>query len=48
MPGKRNHFDDHQENLCNAVLSIISLRNFVFLTKVIFIQEAFRNIQGLL
>ena len=39
-----------KENLCIAVLSIIPLRKtcFFFKTKVIFIQGAFKNIQGLL
>ena len=39
-----------KENLCIAVLSIIPLRKtcFFFLTKVIFIQGTFKNIQGLL
>ena len=46
----KKHFHDHQENLCIAVLSIIPLRKpFFFLTmKVIFIQGALKNIQGLL
>ena len=34
--------------LCITVLSIIPLRKTFFLTKVIFIQGAFKNIQGLL
>ena len=45
----RKHFHDHQENLCIAVLSItisFAKKNFIF--KVIFIQEVFKNIQGLL
>ena len=40
-----------KENLCVAVLSIIPLRKkyiYFFYTKVIFIQGAFKNIQGLL
>ena len=41
--------ENHQENLCTAVLLIIALRKtfFSFLTKVIFIEGAFKNIQGL-
>ena len=40
--------ENHQENLCTAVLLIIPLRKtFFFLTKVILIQGAFKNIQGL-
>ena len=35
---------EHQENLCIAVLSIIPLRKtFVFFTKITFIQGAFKN-----
>ena len=42
------HFHEHQENFCIAVLSIIPLRKTIFfLTKVIFIPGAFKNIQGL-
>ena len=43
-----------KDNLCTAVLSIIHLRKtcfvclFLFLTKVSFIQGAFKNYQGLL
>ena len=43
-----------KDNLCTAVLSIIHLRKtcfvclFFFLTKVSFIQGAFKNYQGLL
>ena len=42
------HFHEQQENLCIAVLSIIPLHKTIFfLTKVIFIQGAFKSIQGL-
>ena len=44
----KKHFHDHQENLCIAVLPIILCAKPFFLTKVIFIQGAFKNIQGLL
>ena len=44
----KKHFHYHQTNLCIAVLSIIPLCKTVFLTRVIFIQGAFKNIQGLL
>ena len=37
----------HQENLCIAVHSIIPLHKTLFLTNIIFIQGAFKNIQGL-
>ena len=43
----KKHFHHHQDNLCIAVLSIIPLRKTFFLTRVIFIQGAFKNIQGL-
>ena len=43
----RKHLHDNEENLCIAVLSIIPLRK-TFLTKIILIQGALKNIQGLL
>ena len=52
MPGTLKiikHFHDHQEHLHTVVLSIFpfSQNTFFFLTEVIFIQGAFKNIQGL-
>ena len=46
----RKHLHDHQENLCIAVLPIPDsfAQNIFSLSKVIFIQRAFKNIQGLL
>ena len=44
----KKNFHYHQENLGIAVLSVIPLRKTFFLTRVIFIQGAFKNIQGLL
>ena len=44
----RKHFHDHQENLRTAEHSIFPLGKTLFLTKVLFIQGAFKNIQGLL
>ena len=53
MPGTLKiikHFHDHQEHLHTVVLSIFpfSQNTFFFLTEVIFIQGAFKNIQELL
>ena len=46
----RKHLHGHPENLCIAVLPIPDslTQNIFSLTKVIFIQRAFKNIQGLL
>ena len=40
----RKHLHDHQTKLCVAVLSVIPLRKTFFLTKVIFIQGAFKEL----
>ena len=44
----KTHFHDHSENLHTAVLSNFSFAQNTFLMKAIFIQRAFKNIQGLL
>ena len=44
----RKHFHDHQENDYGCAFNHFFAQNILFLTKVIFIQGAFNNIQRLL
>ena len=44
----RKHFHDHQKKLCCCSFNHSFAQKILYLTKVIFIQGAFKNIQGLL
>ena len=43
----RKHFHAHQENLCRCAFNHSIAQN-IFFNEVVFIQGAFKNIQGLL